>query len=260
MRTVFEAASGVEAHMVLHMLEQADIAGRIDGELLPGAAGELPAMGLVRVMVDEADAERARGIIAAWEAREKATVRPRIPEVARSAIWFVAGALLGGGVVLSVHQWPESRQDVDFDGDGMVDETVVYAGVRLSRVEVDQNADGHADEVWEYSRNGRAELSRQDLDFNGSFETTTRYRGSRVIEYSTDADGDGRAEYREQFSNGRAQVGEYLDRDSGQVVKRVFYGPLHVTRAEYDADRDGTLETTYQYDALGEITSTVRAP
>jgi len=67
MKKVYDAASGVDAHIVLHMLEQAGIAGRIDGEYLTGAMGELPLSGLVRVMVEEPDVERARSIIAKWE-------------------------------------------------------------------------------------------------------------------------------------------------------------------------------------------------
>jgi hypothetical protein len=67
MQKVYDAASGIDAHIVLHMLEQAGIAGRIDGEFLTGAMGELPASGLVRVLVEEPDAERARSIIAEWE-------------------------------------------------------------------------------------------------------------------------------------------------------------------------------------------------
>src|SRR5262245_44199775 len=63
MKKVYDAANGVDAHIVLHMLEQAGIAGRIDGEYLTGAIGELPPTGLVRVLVDEADAEEARAII-----------------------------------------------------------------------------------------------------------------------------------------------------------------------------------------------------
>ena len=67
MRTVFDAPNAIEAHIVLGLLGQAGIAGRIHGEYLQGAMGELPAMGLVRVLVSDSDFARARQIIAEWD-------------------------------------------------------------------------------------------------------------------------------------------------------------------------------------------------
>lgn len=48
MRSVFEASSGLEAHMILNLLDQRGISGRIEGEYLQGG-GELQAMGFVHV-------------------------------------------------------------------------------------------------------------------------------------------------------------------------------------------------------------------
>ncbi|MFM1895932.1 MAG: hypothetical protein RLZZ385_1006 [Pseudomonadota bacterium] len=67
MKTVFDAANSLEAHIVLGLLNQAGIQGRIHGEFLQGAMGELPAMGLVRVLVSDSDYPRAREIIADWD-------------------------------------------------------------------------------------------------------------------------------------------------------------------------------------------------
>ena len=52
MEVVFSADNGFEAHNILNLLNQAGIAGRVEGELLQGAFGELPpAIGMVRVLV-----------------------------------------------------------------------------------------------------------------------------------------------------------------------------------------------------------------
>lgn len=56
--------------MALHQLQQAGINARIDGEYLQGGIGELPAVGNVRVVVDERDWEEARKVIADWEAAD----------------------------------------------------------------------------------------------------------------------------------------------------------------------------------------------
>jgi hypothetical protein len=53
MRRVFEASSGLDAHMILNLLQQQGITGRIEGEYLQGGIGELQAMGFVRVLVSE---------------------------------------------------------------------------------------------------------------------------------------------------------------------------------------------------------------
>ena len=57
METVFSADNGFEAYNVLNLLEQAGIEGRVEGELPP-------AMGMVRVVVAEADVAAASRIIA----------------------------------------------------------------------------------------------------------------------------------------------------------------------------------------------------
>ena len=67
MKSVYEASTGLDAHMILNLLEMRGISGRIEGEYLQGGIGELQAMGMVRVMVEERDYDAARQIISEWE-------------------------------------------------------------------------------------------------------------------------------------------------------------------------------------------------
>ncbi len=67
MKKVFDASSNIEAHLVMHQLQQAGIEARIQGEHLQGGIGELPAAGNIRVMVNPKDTEAARQVIADWE-------------------------------------------------------------------------------------------------------------------------------------------------------------------------------------------------
>jgi len=67
MKIVFDASNSIEAHLVLGILNQAGIAGAITGEYLQGAMGELPAFGLVKIYVDDADYDNAREIVAEWQ-------------------------------------------------------------------------------------------------------------------------------------------------------------------------------------------------
>ena len=68
MKTVYDAATNIEAHLVMHQLEQAGIEASIQGEFLQGGIGELPAAGNIRVMVDPKDEAEARLVIADWDA------------------------------------------------------------------------------------------------------------------------------------------------------------------------------------------------
>lgn len=68
MKIAFDAPTSIEAHLVLHQLQQAGIDAKIDGEFLQGGIGDLPAIGNMRVLVPTADYETARQVIADWEA------------------------------------------------------------------------------------------------------------------------------------------------------------------------------------------------
>lgn len=96
MKSVFEASNVVEAHMVLHLLKQHGVAGRVEGEYLTGALGELPAAGLVRVVVDAADYDAARSIVAAFEAAQPpepaGAPAPRAPN---RLLWAGIGLVVG---------------------------------------------------------------------------------------------------------------------------------------------------------------------
>ena len=68
MKSVFDASNNIEAHLVMHQLQQAGIDARIEGEYLQGGIGELAATGNARVLVDPKDEAEARSVIADWEA------------------------------------------------------------------------------------------------------------------------------------------------------------------------------------------------
>jgi hypothetical protein len=65
MQTVYEAENLLDAHLVKGALEQQGIPAYVAGEYLTGALGELPAMGLVSVMVPQHCLPQARDIVAA---------------------------------------------------------------------------------------------------------------------------------------------------------------------------------------------------
>jgi predicted nucleic acid-binding protein len=68
MKTIYRAENIVDAHLVRNALESVGIPAHVAGEYLTGALGELPAMGLVAVMVADHDAPRAIQIAAEIDA------------------------------------------------------------------------------------------------------------------------------------------------------------------------------------------------
>jgi len=67
MKRVYEAANNIQAHIVMHVLEQAGVHAMVQGEFLQSGAGEWPLGNLVGVAVDDEDVEIAREIIEDWE-------------------------------------------------------------------------------------------------------------------------------------------------------------------------------------------------
>jgi len=70
MRAIYEPAHSIEANLIVGLLQQFGIEAHIAGEYLQGGAGELPAFGLMRVMVADCDAEAARQLIEEWNNAE----------------------------------------------------------------------------------------------------------------------------------------------------------------------------------------------
>jgi len=61
-KIVYQAENIIDANLVKNALEHAGIGAFVSGQYLAGAAGELPVMGLVNVMVAEIDWPQARPI------------------------------------------------------------------------------------------------------------------------------------------------------------------------------------------------------
>lgn len=103
MKCVFRARDGIEAHMLADLLGQVGIMAQVQGDMLQGAVGELPAAGLASVWVAESDESRAREVIIEFEANQPAdSPQSDRPQVQRS---FTRGLLLGmviGAVVMLI--------------------------------------------------------------------------------------------------------------------------------------------------------------
>lgn len=68
MLRIYEPRDLMEAQMLVGMLETEGIEAYVAGSDLLGAIGELPALGLLGLLVAAEQAERAKGLIAAYNA------------------------------------------------------------------------------------------------------------------------------------------------------------------------------------------------
>ena len=260
MKTVFEPSNSLEGYMLQDLLKQRGIDSRLDGAHLQGGVGELPASGLVRLVVAEEDFRAARAVIDDWES---ASVKDPIPAPARRVPTGFAGALVGllVGVAGSYAYFrvPAPNEGIDHDGDGSLDERwFTSAAGTMIRTEIDRNFDGKADIVYRYDRQGRLNAADSDDNFDGAFETQWNYIRGNATYAEVDSDGDSFPDLILRLKNGVLDSTEYLVPGSAQPVRKEYFDLNRLTSAEVDSDRDGRLDTRQTYSPVAEIIETTR--
>lgn len=260
MKTVYEASHATEAHMLVDLLKQQGIGAHILGEHLQGAIGELPAAGLVRVVVEDEDVDAARAVIADWEGANPAPPTPAPPPArSRGLRWFALG--LGAGMVLMYAgvRAPVRQDGIDYNRDGVLDETWSFSATgRAVRTDTDRNLDGKVDLIARHDLRGLIESAESDDDFDGRFETKHRYGMTSVEASESDSDADGYPDVRVNSRHGVVATVEYVQPTSGLPLRVEHYRLGRLVHADLDTDRDGRLETRLVFDAALEIAS--RAP
>ena len=225
MKCIYEASSGLEAHMILNLLQQGGIESRIDGEFLQGGAGELQAMNMVRVLVNEADYSAAQSIINEWDAMQvDKTEAPAPAPVTGSrssgvVLGLLLGSVAGAGITFLLYNTPVSIDGIDYNDDGKIDEKWIFKDNRLSGLELDRNLDGEVDLVSSYNRKGRLYKSRYDDNFDGVFESVVTYERGNPLLTEVDTDNDGAVDHRTHYKNGVVYKVELTDPSIGQYQK-----------------------------------------
>ncbi len=257
MRLLYEASNTLEGYMVLNLLEQAGLSARIDGEYLQGGIGELPAMGIVRVMIDEKDYAEGKEIIQEWDAKQPENeVRKPATKKKSSFGSALVGFFCGVAAMVIYYNTPITDDGIDYNGDGKLDEKWTYVNYLISKTEIDRNLDGDVDFIYSFDRKGLVESSLSDEDFNGTFDTEIYYDYGNAIWQKSDTTGDGFKNYRVDFKHGIAQKISFIDPATNRVIKVQEFGPLLLERAQVDTTGDGVLDTVYEYNSIEEIETT----
>jgi hypothetical protein len=98
MKIVYDAHHALDAYVVKNLLETEGIVAFVQGEHLQGGVGELAAIDLVKVSVNDQDIPKARALIEAWESSQPADqdVPSGAPESESNAFaMFVLGFIAG---------------------------------------------------------------------------------------------------------------------------------------------------------------------
>lgn len=255
MKTLYQASNSLEAQMLHDLLLQEDISTRVDGAYLQGGVGELPANGLVRLMVEAEDYERARAVIRRWEATE--VHEPASPPDQRQNNGFSAllvGVLIGVASTYLFLRAPLNNDGLDYNHDGVPDLIWRYSpsGTFLGS-RADRNLDGKMDYVETADRQGHVVSAEADDDFDGVFESRYRLRTGQYELGEVDTDGDTLPNLRYHYAHGVLSAVEFLNPYTGLPVRIEHYRLGALTTAEVDTDKDGTLDKRYLYSATAEI-------
>ena len=259
MKTLYEASSAVEGHMLQDLLQQEGISARLDGAFLQGAMGGLPAFGLVRLVVDEADYEKGRAIVERWEAAEP--VAQPIPTTTHTSsgriIATLMGMLIGVAGTYAFLRSPVSVDGIDHNRDGILDEQWTFSpsGAPVGS-QMDRNLDGKVDYVVHYDQRGHIDSAEGDDDFDGKFESQYRFRFGNVETSQIDSDGDGFPDMHSYFKSGVLVTTKHLNPKTGLPLRVEHFHIGRVALTEIDSDRNGKLDKRLTHSVSGEVTRT----
>lgn len=268
MQTVYNADNDIDAQLVVDRLAAEGIVAQVLGRFLSSAAGELPSQSMVRVQVADGDVERARQVVVDWQqemASEPAEPAGEIEDTSPQAHvpqrslqgsgigMLLTGLLMGAAGAYALLRLPPTSDEIDYDGDGVIDERYRYSGDTLSSIEYDRNGDGSVDLRFLPSRKNEGEgIQLADDNFDGRFERRDEVARGWVSISEYDRDGDHFHETREVFRHGVLEEVIYLTPEDGSVIKRTYFEHGELKRSEADLDRNGSTETNWHFDGLGE--------
>lgn len=248
MKMVYEASSGLEAHMLKNLLDHENIDSRIDGEYLQGGIGELQAMGIVRLMVDETNYSRAKEVIGQWEAGQAANHSAMEAKKSKFFYGFIFGVVMSSAAIYLILSSPVGDDGIDYDGDGFLEEKWIYRAGKLSETHIDRNYDGEYDDIFYYDVKGLLKSSKSDGDFDGFFESKTVYFHGKPLREETDSNQNGIVDLRTNYTYGVLDNIEFIDEDTGRTRKKQFFKLGKLISADYDSNGDGKFDVRYEYD------------
>ncbi len=111
-----------------------------------------------------------------------------------------------------------TRKELDLNADGRVDQATDYGAKEQKRREaLDLDFDGRVDQVTYFDAQGRITRKERDLGFDARPDVWLYYERGQLVRKERDSNGDGRVDSWESWVEGRVdRVGEDVDGD-GEV-------------------------------------------
>lgn len=241
--------------MISNLLQQEEIKCLVDGEYLQGGAGELQAMNMVRVLVDESDYVKARQIINAWESTQLEKEDRPTPKNKLFGIGagLIVGLLVGACATFIAYNSPVRQGGVDYNNDGKLDENWMFRDNRIISAELDRNLDGKVDAIHKYNLKGTIYKTELDENFDGVFESVVTYKRGNPALQESDLNNDGVTDYRILYNHGVLLEVEIIGPDSNSPKKIQSYEMNKLVSSKFDSDGDGVFDEIHEYDYFEEI-------
>ncbi len=259
MRELYQAANTLEAHMIVGMLRQEGIDAEIEGEFLQGGAGELQAMGVVRIKVAEGDYPAAKALMDDWDARQVESQQSGSEKPARGLASFTSalgGFAVGALLMLWYYQTPVTHEGVDYNFDGRLDERWTFVNGRPLRMEQDRNFDGKVDLILYFDHQGLVSRGEEDMRFDGYFESRWRYHRGSIASEEVDTNGDGHFNRLIDYRYGTLHRVTFLHPQTRRPVKEQTFDGILLVSDRLDTTGDGRFDTGREYDEFEEIVRT----
>ncbi len=259
MKVVFEASTGIDAHLIKNLLEQHDIAARVDGEYLQGGVGDLQAINIVRVVVDGENYAKASEIVKEWESQEEPVIIKEVKETNKkhkplyTIISIFVGIIIGISTTIWHYDTPMPIGGIDHNNDGVLDEKWIYKKDKSSQSKVDRNFDGKIDVINYFNRQGVIETAEADDDFDGVFETKYKFTYGSLVHQKSDLDQDGNIDLEAYFKFGVLYKIKIIGNKRSAPTKWQQYKLGKLISAKYDSNGDGKFDVVHEYDFFEEV-------
>jgi hypothetical protein len=258
MKIVYNAANSLEAHMIRGLLEQQNIPAYVHGEHLQSGIGEIPAIGLVNVNVDDENYQAAKTVIQNWGKEENNThtatpilpVKDKVNSQSYPSLLVLMTSFLCGAVVmyLYLHSTPLSQNGIDYNRDGKNDEVWTYQNRIIVKTESDSNFDGKVDSITSYD-NGLTKSQNTDENFDGTFEAEYSYENGRIYFFKSDTNNDGKIDITIEYVANEPKYKTTIFNPKNNLPKKIqYYEMSKLKSAEFDSNDDGDMDTLITYD------------